>query len=227
MRGISWIEFLITFSIFLAIFIIFLLKLYNIQTKLISDREYIERVQEFFISSYYYIETRNYSSIKSFFDFFNKNFVDLSFPVLLVLNDSITNCFNCITLYYNYSDSSINFLQNVSYNYQTLINVFLISLGNMSFILNNSNMTCYNYLPIENYVVKECSLNLTGNSTAKVYPVKNIVYISTISSFVNLSLYNNTIQLSKITSPLVATGGSFTFYIDYPSMVVRKVLIIS
>jgi len=224
MKGISWIEFLITFSIFLAIFIIFFFNLYSIQTKLISDREYVNRFQEFFISSYYYIETRNYSSIKSFFDFFNKNFIDLSFPVLIVLNDSVTNCFNCITLYYNYSDKSINFLQNVSYNYQTLINAFLISLGNLNMV---GNIKCYDYLPIENYAIKECSLNLTGNSTVKVYPVKNIIYISTISSFVNFSLYNNTIQLSGITSPLIATGGSFAFYIDYPSMVVRKVLIIS
>jgi len=224
MRSISWIEFLITFSIFLAIFIIFFLNLYSIQTKLISDREYVNRFQEFFISSYYYIETRNYSSIKLFFDFFNKNFIDLSFPVLIVLNDSITSCFNCITLYYNYSDRSINFSQVVPYNYQTLINVFLISLGNLNTI---GNIKCYDYLPIENYVIKECSLNLTGNSSVKVYPVKNMVYISAISSFVNLSLYNNTIQLSKVTSPLTVAGASFTFYIDYPGMVVRKVLIIS
>jgi len=224
MRSISWIEFLITFSIFLAVFIIFYLDLYNIQVKFISDREYIDEFQEFFISSYYYLETRNYSSLKSFFNLFNKNFIDISFPVFIVLNDSITNCFNCFTLYYNFSEGSINFLQNVSYNYQTLINVFVISTGSLNTM---GNVKCYDYLPIENYVIKECSLNLTGNSTVKVYPVKNLVYISTMSSFVNFSLYNNTIQLSRVASPLIATGGSFAFYIDYPGMIIGKVLIIS
>jgi len=224
MRGISWIEFLITFSIFLAIFAILYLNLYNIHVKLSSDREYVKNFQEFLIASYYYLETRNYSSFKSFYNFFNKNFIDISSPVFIVLNDSITNCSNCITLYYNYSDSSINFMQNVSYNYQTLINIYLISLGNLSTV---GNIKCLDYLPVGNYVIKECSLNLTGSSFAKVYPVKNIVYISTVSSFVNLSLYNNIIQLSRIAPSLTVTEGSFTFYIDYPGMVVRKVIIIS
>jgi len=224
MRDISWIEFLITFSIFLVIFIMFYQDLYNIQMKFISDREYLDEFQEFFISSYYYLETRNYSSFETFFNYFNKNFTDISFPVFIVLNDSITNCFNCFTLYYNFSDSSINFLQNASYNYQTLVDAFVISTGNLNTV---GNVNCYNYLPIENYVIEECSLNLTGNSTAKIYPVKNVIYISTISSFVNFSLYNTTIQLSRVVSPLTAMGGSFVFYIDYPGMVVRKVIIIS
>jgi len=224
MRGISWIEFLITFSIFLAIFIILYLNLYNIYIKFSSDREYVESFQEFLIASYYYLETRNYYSFKSFYSFFNKNFVDISYPVFIFLNDSITSCSNCITLYYNYSDSSINFIQNVSYNYQTLINVYLISLGELNTV---GNIRCLDYLPMGNYIIKECSLNLTGNSFVKVYPVKNIVYISTVSSFVNLSLYNSTIQLSRITSPIIVSGGSFTFYIDYPGMVVRKIIIIS
>jgi len=224
MRGISWIEFLITFSIFLAIFVIFYFNLYNIQVKLYSDREHINNFQEFLIASYYYIETRNYSLFKSFYSSFNKNFIDISFPVLIVLNGSITNCSNCITLYYNYSDNSINFVQNVSHNYQTLISFYLISLGNLSTV---GNIRCLDYMPMSNYVIKECSLNLTGNSFAKVYPVKNIIYISTVSSFVNFSLYNNTIQLSRIAPSLTVMEGSFTFYIDYPGMVVRKVIIYS
>jgi len=220
MRGITWIEFLVTFSIFLMIFVIFYYTLYNMKIGLLLDKEYVKTFQEFLIASYYYIETKNYSSFESFFNFSKKNFLDISYPVFMVLNDSVMDCFNCITIYYNYSDNSANFLQKVSYNYQTVIDVYVIFLENMDI----SN--CSDYLQIKDYVIKECRLNLTGNSSIKIYPVKNIIYIPVISSFVNFSLYNNTIKLSRMVIPPII-GKSFTFYVSYPGIVVKKVITIS
>jgi len=228
MRGISWIEFLISFLVFLAVFSMLYSSLYNFQLKLISDSYYIDRFQKFLIASYYYLESKDPNSMGKIFRMFNTSFTSYTFPIIIIPDSSIISCYNCTTLYYNYTDESINFLQNVSLEYQTYIIAFFVSsVEDLNVNTSKSEFNCYNYLKLNNSVIKECSFKLIGNSTIKFYPVRRYIYIKGINSFANFSIHNSTIEVARVFSPASISGETFNFYADELGMVTKKILIIS
>jgi hypothetical protein len=158
MRSIVWIEFLISFAIFLIIFYILLRNLYFISAGLSSDFSYLNNFQKYLLTSYYYLETKNISIVNNLASIYNERIVEYTFPRVLFLENNNVSCKNCIYFSYNYSDNSINISQRSLYNYKSSLTFYIVSLGNVKNQTFNSTLDCNSYLPLGGNIVYFCSL---------------------------------------------------------------------
>ncbi|MEM1688233.1 MAG: hypothetical protein QXM04_02505 [Nanopusillaceae archaeon] len=226
MRSISWIEFLITFFVFIIAFYMLFNNLTFVIFNSKSQAADVNYFQKFLISSYYYIQKGEINMIKSLFINLNTSLSNYEILEFLILPQKNISCFNCLYAFYNLSDESINIVQSSSINIHSKIDLKLI-VNKMFFnFTNNSEIRCFNYLDLMDELIIFCSISLYGNSSVKFFPAKNYVYFNLIDSFLDFydgeRYYNSTKGLSRIYARKF-----FEFYINRGNSVVRNIFIIN
>lgn len=219
MRSASWIEFLITFGIFIFI-IIYLFQQINIyRTNYLSSMNSIIYFQEGFLISFlsnYNINVSNYVLDDKYYSLYYiiKN------PVLIFLYNNNYTCrlngYGSICLYYNSSGEKLEIKQvTFSKNLGSSITILLYEDNNdllFNNTFNNVTLLCvpiYKSTYIYERALYECVISLYGNSTVVFYPV-NDIKISNYNSILNL-YYDN----QQIYNPLSAEKTSFYTYYSF------------
>ncbi|MEM4758010.1 MAG: hypothetical protein QW184_02565 [Nanopusillaceae archaeon] len=226
MKAISWIEFLITFFVFIIIFYILFdnlrVLIFNIKSQ-VSEVDYF---QKFLISSYYYILTEDIEKVKSLFINLSRyvsNYETLEFLVVPIKDRS---CFNCLYAYYNFSDKSVNIVQNTSVQAFSRINIKLVVNKNFYNVTRNSDAKCLLYLDLDEELIIFCSVYFYGNSSIKIYPARRYIYFNIIDS--PFDFYNdNKYYLSIRNLPKVYTGKAFEFYTNRDNSIIKNIFIIN
>ncbi|MEM5821171.1 MAG: hypothetical protein QXP34_02510 [Candidatus Aenigmatarchaeota archaeon] len=226
MRAISWIEFLITFFVFIIIFYILF---DNLRILIFNTRSQVSEVdyfQKFLIGSYYYIQTEDMGKMSSLFINLSKyvsNYETLEFLVLPIEYES---CFNCLYAYYNFSDKSVNIVQNTSVQVFSRIDLKLVVNKSFYNITNNSDARCLIYLDLDDELVIFCSIYFYGNSSIKIYPAKRYIYFNLIDS--PFDFYEGKKYYSSIRNlPKVYTGKAFEFYTNRDNSIIKNIFIIN
>lgn len=227
MKAISWIEFLITFFIFIIIFYLLFdnLRILISNTKL--QASYVDYLQKGVLSSYYYIQTKEIDQISFILSKLNHFLISQEYLEFIELSPSSNRCFNCISIYYELLDKSINIVQNASLAHRSRLNVKIITDKKFYNLTNNAEIKCSTYLDLKDELILLCSIYLYGNSSVKIFPAKNYVYFSLIDSY--LSIYdglNFYKGFRQQTFPYYVRK-AFEFYTNKENAIMRNVFIIN
>lgn len=227
MKSISWLEFLITFFIFIIVFYVLFdnlrLLILNAKTQL----KYLDSFQKFLISSYYYIEFGEINKMKTLLNTLNTFLENLEYLEFMIVSTFNKNCFNCIYLYYNFSEKSINIVQTSFLAHRSRLDIKLIVNKSFYIVTNNSDTKCNKYLELDEENIIFCSINLYGNSSVKIYPSKNYILFNHIDS--SLSIYDgyNFYKSPRQQKIPLYIGKSFEFYVSKEKAIIRNIFIIN
>jgi len=171
-KSISWIEFLITFGIFISV-ILFIINRYLDFSQLVYNQIYqFVQIQKVSSLALYLLvnESTNYQNI---LETFRKNYKGFLFryeqyPFIIFLDRSYekASCINCIK-FYNYNAECYVFEQNSTYDITSRLSVILFSTKDIT--LQGAKYICYPYLNLSVAIFgsvryyKYCDIELSGN----------------------------------------------------------------
>lgn len=213
MKGVNWIEFLVSFGIFTIIVIFIFNFILGSYSNILQNFLTVDSFQRFLYISLIKIKGLEFIQPVYFEEFYT--------PIILFLDNSTTSCNNCISIYYNTSGKYVVIKQNGNYNSNLEFIVF--SYGNFS----NSGGSCMDYidlidLPNRNLSVYLCKISLNNNDIFYFYNVEPYLIIQDIRT--TLFIYNGGYNIYKISS--VASPYS-NFYFIYSNKTVQKVTVIT
>jgi len=195
-KSISWIEFLITFGIFISV-ILFIINRYLDFSQLVYNQIY-QFVQIQKVSSLALYLLANEST--NYLETFRKNYKGFLFryeqyPFIIFLDRSYekASCINCIK-FYNYNAECYVFEQNSTYDATSRLSVILFSTKDITLQGINSQYICYPYLNLSIAVFgsvryyKYCDIELSGNSSVKICNVEKFIIIDKYKSFLDFYL---------------------------------------
>ena len=196
-KSISWIEFLITFGIFISV-ILFIINRYLDFSQLVYNQIYqFVQIQKVSSLALYLLvnESTNYQNI---LETFRKNYKGFLFryeqyPFIIFLDRSYekASCINCIK-FYNYNAECYVFEQNSTYDITSRLSVILFSTKDIT--LQGAKYICYPYLNLSVAIFgsvryyKYCDIELSGNSSVKICNVKKFIIIDKYRSFLDFYL---------------------------------------
>jgi len=198
-RGISWIEFLITFGIFISV-VLFIVNRYIDFSQFIYDQiyQFIQLQKASSLALYILInESMTYQEISELFQKNYKNFLFRyeQYPFIIFLDKSYKNipCSNCIK-FYNYGVRCYKFEQNSTHNIISKLSLILFSTKDITLRGNNMQYICYPYLNLSVVFFKAvrrykyCDIELFGNSSVEICNAEKFIIIDKYRSLLDFYL---------------------------------------
>ena len=157
-RAISWIEFLITFGVFVAVVIWIFKGFITFVHTLSRQFEEFTYLQESiavasYILSYPNVSSVDYTTAKAFIGRVYRNLVfkyrEVPYVIFLKKQYSKPTCTECIMFYYNTTNSCYELYVKSPRNESSILSVILYSQGNPVInSINNAQIVCYDFLNV-------------------------------------------------------------------------------
>jgi|GEM_PF-1549904 len=221
-KSVSWIEFLITFAIFMFI-LITLFSQYTTQYRnLIRDVPKLFGIQKAMTVMLLYSFYNN--TIEEIQEFLKKNYETTYFyittkPVVIFIKNAECDIYNdnSIAICYNKTNDALEIVQRSYIQTKSYLTISMLSSSNKEINANNANYTCINY----SYAIlgkqKEylhCDFELIDNSSITIRNIYDILILTSFSSILPLYIGKEPIRDPFTLPPIQATYYTFvTFYI--------------
>ncbi|MGC9133344.1 MAG: hypothetical protein ACP5GJ_03005 [Nanopusillaceae archaeon] len=217
MKGQSWIEVLITLSIFIYVFIYLfngLIKGINYYSIGISE---LLSYQKLYLASFYFSKYPNNTIV---YNYINVPFSYSLTPSVVFVQSQPYYCNDCIEIYYNIYNGEINIIQNAPVNLSSYISFFVFSNNaNLSKNYSNSYISCTSYYSISIYglqyrSLKYCNSYIYGNGSINITTNDNILFVTNYLSLLKLYNGNKLIASPRIVTLTTAPTASL-YYFQY------------
>jgi hypothetical protein len=210
MKGQSWIEVLITLSIFIYIFIYLFSNLVRGINYYSIGMEQLLYYQKLYLASFYFSK---YPDSLTVYNYINVSFSYSLTPSIVFVQYQPYYCNKCIEIYYNLSDGRIYIIQNAPVNLSSYISFFVFSNDVIVLNYSNANISCVDYYNITVYglyyrSLQYCNSYIYGNGSINIKTNVNILFITNYLSLLPLYNGNKLVAPPKVftltTAPLVS-----------------------
>ncbi|MGC9079271.1 MAG: hypothetical protein ACP5G1_00865 [Nanopusillaceae archaeon] len=194
MKSQHWIEFLVTFIIFLIVLLTFTMSWIRSLSSFSVDISRIDNFQKILLGTFYY--TNGYD-IKYASNILNYPFILVSKPSVIFVNYKYYPCTNCIEIYYSNDNQSINIVQiTLIKNLNSSVNFYIFNFfSELNYTTNNATLNCRNiygsvfsYYGIYYRSFYYCNAILSNNASISILTGNNLLGFTDYKS--SLYIYN-------------------------------------
>ena len=235
-KSISWIEFLITFGIFISV-VLFIINRYVDFSQLIYNQIYhFTQIQKASTLALYILisDHLDYYEISKIFSKNYGNFLIRynQYPFIIFLDRSYENvpCTNCIKFYNNNTKCYV-FEQNSVNNVTSTFSVIVFSTKSPVLQNSNARYICYPYLNLSVAVLGSvryynyCDLELSGNSSIEICNIGRYILVDKYRSL--LDFYLGKEKISPIGPEFGGSTTTVIFFKNVNSSIMLGILKVS